>query len=780
MSSENQSAAAEHKPYVADSEQMPEFTWSAVLVGAVLGIVFGASSLYLLLKVGMTVSASVPIAVLSITLFRAFSHWFNVPRATILENNIVQTTGSAGESIAFGVGVTMPALLLLGFEMDWVRVMTVSVLGGLLGVLLMIPLRRAFIVNQHGQLKYPEGTACAEVLVAGEKGGSSARMVFFGFGIAFLHKLFTKGFKFWPDEPEQNLYTTTESGQRVGLKGAAVAGDLSPEMLGVGYLIGPRIACMMMAGAVLSFFVIGPLIATFGENATTYVSPATKKLDEKGVDHGLIKNMEPGEIYSNYLRYIGAGAVAAGGIISMLRALPLILASISAGLRDLRSGTGSGEQTQRTESDIPIQVVALGCLGLVLVLAAVPQLGLGFSLAGILGSIMILVFGFLFVTVSSRLTGEVGSSSNPISGMTIATLLLVCLIFVIFGLNGVEERLTAISIAAVVCIASSNGGTTSQDLKTGFLVGATPKYQQLGILIGALTSAIVIGGTMLMLNAGGTHYSNKNLPTAKLPRDVVKDAPKQLVGRPHDGSDPKLPRDEKSYRYVYGRAKNGDRIEGIPENWYLAEDDGRIAYRVDTPIKRESKLMDNDKDAPEKFKAPQPQLFQLITVGILGGDLEWGLIVVGVLCAVCMELLGIGALPVAVGMYLGLSTAVPIFIGGMLRWATDKLRGVSESDAETETSPGVLFSSGYIAGGTLCGLVLGFVFMAMDPDTLNVSKLLEKWYTGDLQNIMACIMFAVLAFFLFSVGSDKTDAMSIPPPGPAPPPTQPETGIKAD
>src|SRR5437868_5128477 len=314
MSTENENTPAGFQPYVPDEKVMPEFTWSAVLVGAVLGIVFGASSLYLLLKVGMTVSASVPIAVLSITLFRAFSHWFGVRRATILENNIVQTTGSAGESLAFGVGVCMPALLLLGFEMDWVRVMTVAVLGGLLGVLLMIPLRRAFIVKQHGKLKYPEGTACAEVLVAGEKGGSSARMVFIGFGIALLHKFLTKGLKLWPDEPEQNLYTESETGEKVGLKGAAVGGELSPEMLGVGYLIGPRISCMMMAGAVISFFVIGPLIATFGEGLNTYVSPATKKIDEKmKQDVGLIRNMEPDELYKKYLRYIGAGAVAAGG-----------------------------------------------------------------------------------------------------------------------------------------------------------------------------------------------------------------------------------------------------------------------------------------------------------------------------------------------------------------------------------------------------------------------------------------------------------------------------------
>src|SRR5262245_21696306 len=442
---------AEHQPYVPDEKVIPEFTWGPLLVGAVLGIIFGASSLYLLMKVSMTVSASVPIAVLSITLFRAFSKWFGIRRTTILENNVVQTTGSAGESLAFGVGVTMPALLLLGFEMDPIRVMTVAVLGGLLGVLLMIPVRRAFSVKQHGKLKYPEGTACAEVLIAGEKGGASAKMVFIGFGIALVHKFLMKACKLWADTPTQDLY---DKETEVGLKGANVSGDLSPEMLGVGYLIGPRIACWMMAGAVLSFFVIGPLIAHFGENLTEPIPPARHEMKD-GKDIGLIRNMGPGQIYTHYLKYIGAGAVAAGGIISMLKAMPLILASIVAGVRDLRATRGAGnDTTRRTDPDLPITVVLFGSIGLILLLMAIPQMGLGFTFAGFLGAVMVLVFGFLFVTVSSRLTGEVGSSSNPISGMTIATLLLTCLIFVAVGKTIQDDprvTLTALSIAAVVC-----------------------------------------------------------------------------------------------------------------------------------------------------------------------------------------------------------------------------------------------------------------------------------------------------------------------------------------
>jgi len=749
----------EHKPYVPDSDAPPEFTWPSVFLGAILGIIFGASSLYLLLKVGMTVSASVPIAVLSITLFRVLSKSFGFRRATILENNVVQTTGSAGESIAFGVGVTMPALLLLGFEMDWVRVMTVSVLGGLLGILMMIPLRRAFIVKQHGKLKYPEGTACAEVLVAGEKGGTTAKMVFVGFGIAFVYKFLTKALRLWAAESDDNatnLYAT-QNGQTVGLKGAAISGDLYPEMMGVGYLIGPRIACMMMAGAVLSFFVLGPMIAAFGEKLDVPVPPAKTEMEEQvlpngqkvQVNKGLIRNMEPDAIYGKYLRFIGAGAVAAGGIISMFRALPLIVASILAGVRDLRSGT-VGDGAARTERDLSMKVVLFGCLGLVIVLAAVPQLGLGFGLEGILGAIMILIFGFLFVTVSSRLTGEVGSSSNPISGMTIATLLLTCLIFVLIGKNAKETPsvlLTALSIAAVVCIASSNGGTTSQDLKTGFLVGATPKYQQWGILIGTLTSALVIGGTMMVLNKAGTHYSTRGIPKgARLdPDEIPADAERRQVGQPYTDQD------TNTYRVVYVR---NPRIKDLDPGWYLVDDQGYVKYWIDVPIARKYKEMDNGEPAVEKFKAPQPQLFQTITEGILGGELHWGLVITGVLIAVAMELMGVSALPVAVGMYLGLGTALPIFIGGLLRWLSDRWRGVTASEAESETSPGVLLSSGYIAGGTLCGLLLGFVFMARGPNAFSITG--SKYLETEEAKIIAVVAFAVIGAILLWVGSRKT------------------------
>jgi len=743
-----ESSAPPHQPYVPTTESPPEFTLPSVLVGAVLGIVFGASSLYLLLKVGMTVSASVPIAVLSITLFRALSKGFGIRRATILENNIVQTTGSAGESIAFGVGVTMPALLLLGFEMDPVRVMTVSVLGGILGILMMIPLRRAFIVKQHGKLIYPEGTACAEVLVAGEKGGASARMVFIGFGIALVHKFLTAANKLWPDAPAHKLY-----GPSGGLKGAEASGELAPELLGVGYLIGPRIASLMMSGAVLSYFVLGPLIATFGEKLTVPVPPAESKVDEKTKeDKGLIRNMSPGGIKANYLRYIGAGAVAAGGIISMMRAMPLIIGSIVSGLRDLRATRASGsEAAARTDRDMSMAVVLFGSLALVVVLMLVPQLGLGLSPGGLLGAAMVLLFGFLFVTVSSRLTGEVGSSSNPISGMTIATLLMTCLIFWLVGKVSRADMLTALSVAAVVCIASSNGGTTSQDLKTGFLVGATPRWQQWAILVGAVTSALVIGLTMLALNAAGTHYTNQNLPDAAF--RVPDDAPRERPGKPHG-------EDTTEYRIVH--VVKDDPLNPLIKQpgRYLVDSEGRAKYRTDVPINRQAEKMDNGDDAPKGFSAPQPQLFTLIIEGILSGTLEWTLVGIGVLIAVTMELARVSALPFAVGMYIPLSSTTPIFVGGLLRWLADRARGVSASEAETETSPGVLLASGYIAGGTLCGLIIAFFAFLPDwwNEGLDIGRHLGKeWLEEDAAKLIALATCVVLAVVLFLVGRSKSD-----------------------
>lgn len=721
-----------HKPYISDEQNLQEFTWSAVLAGAVLGIVFGASSLYLVLKVGMTVSASIPVAVLSITLFRLASKIPGIRRATILENNIVQTTGSAGESIAFGVGVTMPALMILGYDMDVARVMVVASLGGLLGVLMMIPLRRAFIVKQHGRLPYPEGTACADVLIVGEEGGSSAKTVFTGFGIAVLYKLCMSGLKLWQEAPEKALSF---------FKGAQVAGEVSPELVGVGYIIGTRISCVMVAGGVLSWWVLIPAITLFGDGLTAPLFPATK----------LISQMTPFEIWKNFVLYIGAGAVAAGGIISLFQALPVIFGGLKSGLADIKAGAGkSAAAVQRTEDDMPNWIVLAGGAAIVLVVAAVPQLGLGFGLRGLIGGLLIVLFGFLFVTVSSRLTGEIGSSSNPISGMTVATLLLTCLIFVLLskldptgGWVGKDARLTALSIAAVVCIAASNGGTTSQDLKTGFLVGATPKWQQWSLLVGTLSSALVIGATLLVLNDAGTVYAKRDFPGVKAPVGTLTVVEK--VKGSFAASDSA---DYKSWHVGAGE------VAGVPAGKYLVDAAGSVRYLVDPGINGvESHHPDGT--TAQKFTAPKAQLMSLIIDGILTQKLPWGLVLLGVAIALVMELSGVPSLPFAVGVYLPLASSTPIFVGGLVRWACDKW--TKKTDAEADMSPGVLFSSGYIAGGAIAGI--GLALLSLDKEfAMKID--LSGWMTANLgawtqHEGVALLAFGALTLLLLLVGSEK-------------------------
>jgi putative OPT family oligopeptide transporter len=696
-----------HKPYVPDDKIIPEFTWSAVLVGAVLGIVFGASSLYLVLKVGMTISASIPVAVLSITLFRVFSRVFGIRRATILENNIVQTTGSAGESIAFGVGVTMPAVMILGFEMEITRVMVVSVLGGVLGILMMIPLRRAFIVKQHGTLKYPEGTACADVLVIGETGGSTAKTVFIGFGLAFVHKFLMAGMRLWKDVVAKPLDW---------FSGATPAIEATPELLGVGYIIGTRVACIMVAGGILAYLVLVPAIKFFGEGLTTPLYPAT----------ALISTMDSDAIRSNYIVYIGAGAVATGGIIGLCRAMPLIYSSLRSGLRDMKNAIRTGGAlARRTDRDMPMWVVFIGSILLVAAiwafLGADPQAGGSFTWAALMNwtnlvaAVLIVLFGFLFVTVSSRLTGEIGSSSNPISGMTVATLLLTCLIFLLLGWTSPQNRLIALSVAAVVCIASSNGGTTSQDLKTGYLVGATPKYQQLSIVVGAVSSALVIGVILLMLNQAGTIYSTKNLPRPASSLDIAKIQ--------EHAKQEQAPDDNNLYYVWHALEGNPQRV---PPGKYLVDDQGQIRYLVDPGISGRLTRRDDGTDV-EKYNPPQAQLFAVITDGILSQKLPWVLVLLGVAISLFMELCGISSLPFAVGVYLPLSTSTPIFAGGLIRyivdWFTRRKRSDTTSQLESEMSPGVLFSTGYIAGGTIAGVLIACLVFS----PTSIQNTLRKW-----------------------------------------------------
>jgi len=718
-----------HKPYVADKTIMHEFTWSAVIVGALLGIVFGASSLYLVLKVGMTVSASIPIAVLSITLFRLFSKLTGARNTTILENNIVQTVGSAGESIAFGVGVTMPALMILGYEMDAARVLIVSSLGGLLGVLMMIPLRRAFIVKQHGVLPYPEGTACADVLIVGEKGGSSAATVFTGFGIAAAYKVLMSGFKLWNGEPERHIPF---------FKGAAISGEVSPELVGVGYIIGTKISCVMVAGGVLASWVLIPAIKLFGDGLTQPLFPATK----------LISQMSPGEIWKSYILYIGAGAVAAGGIISLFQAMPTIYSALKSGLNDIIKG-GVNKATGpklRTDDDLPNSVVVIGSLLLVLAIAAAPGLGLGFGVKGILGAILIVLFGFLFVTVSSRLTGEIGSSSNPISGMTVATLLLTCLIFVLLnqfdptgGWVGKGARLTALSIAAIVCIAASNGGTTSQDLKTGYLVGATPRYQQIGLLVGALSSALVIGLILLLLNSASTTYARRDLPAITAPVAEL------TVSEGLTGSDAKI--DPATYKVWH--VGEGE-VANLPQGKYLVDDKGAIKYLVDPGINGvETTRLDGT--TVFKYNAPKARLMSLIIDGILTNKLPWGLVLLGVGIALVLELCRVPSLPFAVGVYLPLASSTPIFVGGVLRWVADSW--TKKTEGEGDMSPGVLFSSGYIAGGAIAGIIIAMLSLSPSLSaSMDMSERFSALAKSDLTSVAA---FGIISALLLLVGGEK-------------------------
>jgi putative OPT family oligopeptide transporter len=761
---------APFEPYIPASTQLRELTWLPLVVGTILGMIFGASSLYLVLKVGLTVSASIPVAVISITFFRLLSK-MGGRDATILENNIVQTAGSAGESIAFGVGVTMPAILILGFDLEITRVMLVAILGGLLGILMMIPLRRALIVQQHGLLKYPEGTACAEVLKAGASeesiaaaspsakremealGGAStsAKTIFTGFGIGLLYKALNVAFRGWKDTPERVFGAPFAAG--------SISAEISPELLGVGYIIGPRIASIMCAGGVLAYLVLIPAIKFFGAGLAAPLAPETTRL---------IKDMSPGAIRNAYILYIGAGAVAAGGIISLGRSLPTIWHGMKEGLKDLRGGAAAREGMERTDRDLSMKLVLIGSFALVAIIALANPLYVGGTGIGarILAALLIVILGFLFVTVSSRLTGEIGSSSNPISGMTVATLLITCLVFLVIGWTGSTYYVTALSIGAIVCIASSNGGTTSQDLKTGFLVGATPKNQQIAILIGALASALILGPILLKLNSAASVYvprvssepasGEEGSPLKQVenwPAGLHADAATLTTHETYEGKD----------YLVWHHAPPG----GAAATQYLVDSTGTPQYLVDPGINGTHKFLANGKTAPKKFDAPKATLMSYIIKGILNRQLPWGLVLLGVMISLVLEMSGIPSLAFAVGVYLPLSSSSPIFIGGMVRWLTDryvrsKYRDANLTEdqlvAEGDKSPGVLMASGYIAGGAIAGILIAF--MAGVPFMAEFNDKLDKWaganpfVSGVHADVLSCIPFIVLIVLLYLVGRE--------------------------
>jgi putative OPT family oligopeptide transporter len=760
-------------PYIPPETELRELTVLPVIVGTVLGMIFGASSLYLVLKVGLTVSASIPVAVISITLFRILSK-MGMRNATILENNIVQTAGSAGESIAFGVGVTMPAILILGFDLEITRVMLVAILGGLIGILMMIPLRRALIVAQHGILKYPEGTACAEVLKAGASdesraaaseeakreqealggAGTSGKTIFTGFGIGLIYKTVMVAFRGWKDTPGKVFGAPFTA--------ASVAVEISPELLGVGYIIGPRIAAVMCAGGVLAYLVLIPMIKFFGSALIAPLAPEATML---------IKDMGPGDIRNAYILYIGAGAVAAGGIISVFRSLPIIWHGIKGGMRDISNAKNATERpiVARTDRDLSIKVVLVGIVALLLVIAFANPLYVGGTgiAARIAAAVLIIVFGFLFVTVSSRLTGEIGSSSNPISGMTVATLLLTCLCFVILGWTGSNYFVTALSIGAIVCIASSNGGTTSQDLKTGFLVGATPRAQQISILIGALASALVLGPILLKLNDAYSVYvpvgSNAPGVTAGSvhPGEMANRA--EFHGRTHaNGMLLNGGTDTKEYNVWFRQGENGANAEK-----YLVDDSGKPVYYVDPGINGSIRKLPGGKDVI-KFDAPKATLMSYIIKGILGGKLPWGLVLLGVMIAVVLELSGIPSLAFAVGVYLPLSSSTPLLVGGMIRWAVDRWiakkhagKSLTEEQlvAEGDKSPGVLLASGYIAGGAIAGILIAFIAGVPAMEGLNTRigamAASNPFAEGPMSDALSMIPFVLIVLMLYLTGREK-------------------------
>ncbi|MBI5362709.1 MAG: OPT/YSL family transporter, partial [Planctomycetes bacterium] len=530
---------AEHQPFIRADQNVAEFTAKSVIIGVLFGLIFGASTVYLALKAGLTVSASIPIAVLSISLLKKFGG------STILENNIVQTIGSAGESIAAGVVFTLPGFLFLARGADGVSVgasyfnywtiFTLALLGGALGVLMMIPLRRALIVNEHGNLPYPEGTACASVLIAGEKGGDLARTAFLGLGIAFGYATLQKILLV----VRETVTYVTAAKSKV-FPAATVSADITPEYLGVGYIIGPRISAVLVAGGVLAWLGLIPLLASLvpADMIATQLAKLgeikdltvfNEKFGWDPMTHEFAKlNMA---VYRAYVRQIGAGAVAAGGFMTLIRTLPTIVSSFKGSLASIRSSSGVGAAlVKRTERDLPLTVVIFGSIALVAILAFLPFIP-GTLLGKILLGVLIVVFGFFFVTVASRIVGIIGSSSNPISGMTIATLMATCLIFVGIGWTGDIYQPMALCVGGMVCIAAANAGATSQDLKTGFLVGATPKYQQIGLMFGAVAAAAVIGLTINVLDnphmlADGTIAHNigekYSAPQATLMATLVK------------------------------------------------------------------------------------------------------------------------------------------------------------------------------------------------------------------------------------------------------------------
>ncbi len=674
----------EFRPYIDSSETLAEFTIRAVLLGAFFGIVFGAVSVYVGLRAGLTVSASIPIAVLSVSILRAFG------RATILENNIVQTTGSAGESLAAGVMFTLPALIFLGFgsEFTFWRIFPLALLGGWLGVLFMIPLRRQLIVKEHGNLTFPEGTACADVLVAGERGGSFAGRVFWGLGLGGVYTFCMNTFQMWNTQPEN---------RPAWLPGASFRMTITSEYLGVGYIIGPKVSGILFAGGVVSWLLIMPAIKFFGQlSGNTPIYPATIP----------IPLMTPDDLWRSYIRPMGAGAVAAAGLITLIRTMPTIISALRSGLKDIRSQSGAeAVAPSRIEDDMSMRTVVVGSIVIIammwVLLTFHPMKGADTTwYQNLFAGVFVVVFGFLFVTVASRISGLLGNSSNPVSGMSIATLMATCGIFFFAGWTAPNYAVLALTIGGVVCIAAAIAGATSQDLKTGYLVGSTPWKQQLGLLIGVTVSTIAIGGTLNLMNTGLERYVPTRLPVniSALPTGV------------------EIERNSFSYQGKNYILINSLGSHEIPDGEYLYDRDSK-----------EIEVQWAQGIGSDKAPAPQARLMATVINGILNQRLPWRLVFMGVALVVAIEILGVRSLAFAVGSYLSIGTTAAMFAGGLVRWAIEA--SAKEKTEESEASPGALYASGLIAAGGVFGLLAIVINLFQDPD---LSSHVPHWLVASL------------------------------------------------
>lgn len=668
---------SDFKPFVPDNQSPAEFTAKAVITGALFGVLFGAATVYLSLKAGLSVSASIPIAVLAISLGRRFLN------TTILENNIIQTTGSAGESIASGVVFTLPGFLFLtgGIGADFFNywtILTLAILGGLVGTLMMIPLRRSLIVDEHGTLPYPEGTACASVLIAGERGGDFAKTAYQGLGVALVYALLQKVLHVIAEVP---VWATKQTNRF--FPSAQVSGEITPEYLGVGYIIGFRISAVLVGGGILAWLGLIPLLASLvpGDVIATQLiklgyladlqtaggpggwNPQTKTFTDTAA-----------AVYRAYIRQIGAGAVTAGGFMTLLKTIPTIVSSFRS---SFGGGKGldlsaEGTATRRTEQDLSIKIVVIGSLALVALMLVLPQIPGDSILTKLLIGILVIVFGFFFVTVASRIVGLIGSSSSPVSGMTIATIMGTSLIFIAFGLTGQAYEPAVLVVGGMICVAAATAGATSQDLKTGYIVGATPKYQQIALFIGVIISSLVIGATVKILDT----------PTP----DLVAQGITHAIGS-------------------------------------------------------------------DKFPAPQGTLMATLIKGLLSFNLDWQFVLVGAFLAFVFELVGVSALAFAVGLYLPLSTTLPIFAGGLVKAFSDwNAKRTNQVEEDADLGKGNLFATGLVAGGALAGVAVAL--LSVNDTIYNglASLSLEPALAGALGEggylLLGALMFAGLAVIL--------------------------------